>query len=193
VPHRCCRALRAGAARFTYGALRDILGGRAYDCRVAYLALEAAGSTAGTLQVRAAAAAACPAACRHGCVRCQASRPICIPTAGFLQEAELEAGASAAAPPLPLLAAMGGGAPAAVPRDASALPPGWQLLELPQVQLFGIVNLPWIAPTYHFNPSGALHQGHFNMIYTKRQLSRAEGLNLLLVGRRGDCTAINSA
>ena len=40
------------------------------------------------------------------------------------------------------------------------------------MQLFGLVNLPWIAKSYNFNPAGGPSLGHFNMIYTSRKLSR---------------------
>jgi sphingosine kinase len=86
--------------------------------------------------------------------------------------------------PLPVLSSLGG-TPPAVPHTTEVLPAGWKLLDLPQVQLFALVNLPWIAPSYHFNPTGCLHHGYFNLIYTSHMHSRAAGLRMLMVSEEG--------
>jgi hypothetical protein len=105
------------------------------------------------------------------------------PTAA-LQASQASEASAPATIPLPILTTLGG-TPPAVPPSAEALPAGWKLLEVPHVQLFGMFNLPWIAQNYHFNPAGSLNSGHFNMIYTSRQLSKPEGIKLLLASEEG--------
>lgn len=75
-----------------------------------------------------------------------------------------------AGPDLPLLQQLGR-LPLNVPQQTtstaasshrSRLPPGWQVMHEP-LQMWSLINPPFIAASCKANPLGALHSGHMNM------------------------------
>lgn len=92
-------------------------------------------------------------------------------------------------PELPLLQQLGR-LPVNVPSQeaaSSTLPPGWRVWHDP-LQLFAVINPPFISATSNMNPEGSLHTGHFNMLLYEGLpgvMGRVEALNFLAKAETG--------
>lgn len=94
-----------------------------------------------------------------------------------------------AGPELPLLQQLGR-LPINVPSQeaaSSTLPPGWRVWHDP-LQLFAVINPPFISATSNMNPEGSLHTGHFNMLLYEGLpgvLGRVQALTFLAKAETG--------
>lgn len=89
-----------------------------------------------------------------------------------------------AGPPLPHLTQLQG-LPLRIPTDPATLPPGWKCWSDP-LQLFAVVNPPWVAAGYKLNPWGGLHTGHVDMMWVKQFKGRLQALDMQIKAEKGE-------
>eukprot|EP00879_Flechtneria_rotunda_P010689 GHRR01011171.1.p1 GENE.GHRR01011171.1~~GHRR01011171.1.p1 ORF type:complete len:316 (+),score=108.60 GHRR01011171.1:413-1360(+) len=181
-----------GDVRFTLGALWEILKLQSYHASIAWLPaadqLQQPNAAAATLAVQNSSSAASKGSTNSHAGVLEppvGSNAASEQSAEFVKAAVGEpAGAPGrtvslqdfpAGPGLPLLKQLGPHLPAFVPQQpgtssssngSSSVPLGWRVMHEP-LQLWSLINPPYIAAQYRANPWGCLNSGHMNMMWVK--------------------------